>query len=383
MAHACFRPLLLSAVLLSAAAGCQESLTGRMEPALLVPPRVALIPVAESPRQWTGVAVSHAGRIFVNFPRWSDDVPTSVAELRPRPSAGFSLTRPPLVPIDFPDSSLQRWTTGGSVDPRLAFVCVQSVVVDDQDFLWVVDAGAPMMKQVVPNAPKLVKIDLASNQVVRTYPVDPPHILPDSYLNDVRVDTARQVAYLTDSGAGALLVINLNDGSIRRLLADHPSTRSTALVPIINNQPWRREGKTPDVHADGIALSPDGKYLYYHALTAPNLYRIATDALLATADPAALNRAVELLGRTGPADGMEYDRAGRIFLTQLESNAITRFVPGPSGNRVETIYQSPELAWPDSVAVGPDGSLYVTTSQIHLQPAPPAPYKLFKLVPTQ
>jgi sugar lactone lactonase YvrE len=383
MSPAPFRVLLFSAALLASAAGCEKTLTGRMEPALLVPPRVALVQVAESPRQWTGVAVSHAGRIFVNFPRWSNDVPTSVAELRPQPSAGFSLARPPLVPIDYPDPSFQRWTADGSVEPRLAFVCVQSVVVDDQDFLWVVDAGAPMMKEVIPGAAKVVKIDLASNQIVRVYPFEPPHILGNSYLNDIRIDTARQVAYLTDSGAGALLLLNLKDGSIRRRLADHSSTRSTAQVPVINGQPWRREGKTPDIHADGIALSPDGKYLYYHALTASNLYRIPTDLLLSDADPATLNRAVEPLGRTGPTDGMAYDRAGRIFLTQLELNAITRFTPGPSGNRVETIYQSPELAWPDTFAVGPDGSLYVTTSQIHLQPTPPAPYKLFKLIPTR
>ena len=30
----------------------------------------------------TGVSVSHAGRIFVNFPRWGDNVEFTVAELR-------------------------------------------------------------------------------------------------------------------------------------------------------------------------------------------------------------------------------------------------------------------------------------------------------------
>ena len=37
--------------------------------------------VARSDRQWTGIAVSKTGRIFVNYPRWSDDVPFSVGEL--------------------------------------------------------------------------------------------------------------------------------------------------------------------------------------------------------------------------------------------------------------------------------------------------------------
>ena len=30
----------------------------------------------------TGVSVSHRGRIFVNFPKWGDDVPATVVELR-------------------------------------------------------------------------------------------------------------------------------------------------------------------------------------------------------------------------------------------------------------------------------------------------------------
>jgi hypothetical protein len=37
--------------------------------------------VATFDHQVTGVTVSEEGRIFVNFPRWSEDVPVSVAEV--------------------------------------------------------------------------------------------------------------------------------------------------------------------------------------------------------------------------------------------------------------------------------------------------------------
>ncbi|HEY5823534.1 MAG TPA: hypothetical protein VIT44_04170, partial [Cyclobacteriaceae bacterium] len=36
---------------------------------------------AESKNQWTGIAISKSNRVFVNFPRWSDETPISVAEL--------------------------------------------------------------------------------------------------------------------------------------------------------------------------------------------------------------------------------------------------------------------------------------------------------------
>lgn len=37
--------------------------------------------VAKFDHQVTGVTISEDGRIFVNFPRWTEDVPISVAEV--------------------------------------------------------------------------------------------------------------------------------------------------------------------------------------------------------------------------------------------------------------------------------------------------------------
>src|SRR5262245_11224225 len=60
------------------------------------PAQSPLVEVAHSTKQWTGVAVSSDGRVFVSYPRWSDDVPVSVAELakdgslRPYPDAAWN-----------------------------------------------------------------------------------------------------------------------------------------------------------------------------------------------------------------------------------------------------------------------------------------------------
>src|SRR6266576_4991701 len=90
--------------------------------------------VASFPNQQvTGVGVSQrSGRIFVNFPYWSDDQPLSVAEIvNGQPRA-------------FPDDEWNKYaverTRGGEPgSPESHFVCVQSVVVDDQDNLWILD----------------------------------------------------------------------------------------------------------------------------------------------------------------------------------------------------------------------------------------------------
>lgn len=84
---------------------------------------------------------------------------------------------------------------------------------------------------------------------------------------------------------------------------------------------------------------------------------------------------IETVGKTGAADGLAF-MDDRVYISALEENAIKTVVPG---SKAETLVQDPQLAWPDSFSFGPDGSLYVTTSQIHHGPNPANPYKIFKL----
>lgn len=96
----------------------------------------------------TGVSVSRTGRIFVNFPKWGDDVPATVAEI----------VDGRVVP--FPD---ERWNSPSSNADAEALVSVQSIVVDPADRLWILDTGSPEFKPTEPGGPKLVRVDLATD----------------------------------------------------------------------------------------------------------------------------------------------------------------------------------------------------------------------------
>jgi sugar lactone lactonase YvrE len=324
-------------------------------------------------KQLTGVGVStKSGRIFVNFPYWSDDHSISVAEIVDgQPKA-------------FPDD---EWNKPGPATSH--FVCVQSVVVDDQDNLWVLDPAAPKMQEIVKGGPKLVKIDLATNQVVQTIPFGEDVAPKKSYLNDVRIDTRENTAFITESGRGAIIVVDLKSGKARRLLDGHASTQPEKDIKLVvdGKALIDQQKKTPpQIASDGIALDAKNGYLYYHALTGHTLYRIKTtflrDERLGKRE---LESKVENVGQTPAPDGMLEGLNGSVYLTDLENSAIVRW--DPANKRVEQIVADKRLLWPDTLSWGPNGEMYVTASQIENMPrfnngksTRTEPYKLWKVI---
>ena len=317
--------------------------------------RARVSEVARFDQEVTGVAASETGRIFVNFPRWNADVPISVAEVGPN----GRLTA-------FPDAEWNRWRNANkaSVDPRNHWVNVQSVVADGRGSVWVLDPGAPNAEKVVPGAPKLVKIDLASNRVAHVYPFDETVAPADSYLNDVRFSPDGRYAYMTDSGRGALVVLNLESGTATRFLDRHPTTLPDPNVQVTTDgQPLRRpDGRQPEFGADGIALSRDGSQLYWQALTGRTLYSVPTSELIRPdATAASVQRAVRRVADNRVPDGLLTLRDGRMLFTAPEDNAVrVRVGEGP----ITTWVQDRRLRWPDSMAEMPDGSVLVTASRI-------------------
>ncbi|MDP6634726.1 MAG: L-dopachrome tautomerase-related protein [Phycisphaerae bacterium] len=357
-----WKAVVAPAVLCVLLTGCKSG------PIVLEPGRVALTEVAASTSQWTGVAISKEGRIFINYPRWSDSVPISVGEITPDGEI-----------IPYPNKKWNAWTP--SDPPGEHFVCVQSVYVDRDDFLWILDPGNPNFSGVVKGGPKLLKVDLKTDTIAQTIRFDRSIAPPKSYLNDIRVDTKLKTAYLSESGVGAIVVVDLKTGQARRMLDTHHSTASEDITLTIAGKEWIPGGVRPQVHCDGLALDAEGEYLYYQALTGRNLYRIKTKWLRderLTEDQ--LIAQVEPVSASGASDAIMFGPHGNLYLSAIEDSAIRRLTP----DRVlETVVADERLAWPDSFAIGPDGAIYVTTSRIHfgLGAEQTEPCRLFRLAP--
>lgn len=312
----------------------------------------------------TGVTVSETGRIFVNFPRWGDNVPFTVGEIRDGKV------------VAYPNAAINKENPN---DPSDGLISVQSVVADGRGRVWLLDTAAPGFADPKPRGAKLVAIDLASNKVVKRLVFPDNVMLPSTYVNDMRFDFrngAEGTVYLTDSslrGPGAIIVMDIASGRAMRRLSGVPATSvDPAFVPVVEGLPVMVEGadgkpKPLGVASDGIALSADGQTLYFTPLSSRHLYAVSTALLRdASVSEQQLAAAVQDLGEKGASDGMEADADGAVYAGDYEHNSIRKRLPD---GQWQTLVHDPRLLWPDTLSIGPDGYLYFIANQLHRQAA--------------
>jgi sugar lactone lactonase YvrE len=361
-------------------------MTGMQTPADLKEGRTTIELVARFEHQVTGVTVSEDNRIFVNFPRWTEDAPVSVAELLPGGEV-----KP------YPDQEWNSWRNAkkDELTPHDHWVCVQSVVADGRGSLWVLDPAAPAQSHVVDGGPKLVQVDLATNKVARSIALGEDTAPQGSYLNDVRFSPDGAFAYIADSGVkGAIVVVDLASSRAVRVLDGDPSTQMKKGLDVkADGEVLRRpDGRGVEFSADGIELSGDGAWLYWQAIKGDTLYRISTKVLVdAGMRGEDVSSSVEEFGLNGVNDGLLFLRGtNRMLLTAVQDNAIKmRDLDQGKKAPLQTLVEDERLRWPDTFSQAPDGTVYVTTSHIQdssfFKPDAPAaqPTELWKLCPAK
>ena len=311
----------------------------------------------------TGVSVTETGRIFICFPKWGDEVKFTVAEI-----VGDTLQ---------PYPNLQ---TNNFVNPEnitMTFVSVQSVVADGRGTLWVLDTGAPNFSKPMKGGAKLVAVDLKTNSIRRVYTFAEDVVLPTTYLNDVRFDFRvgkSGFAYITDSsskGPGAIIVLDLENGNaFRRLNGANSTSPDPYFLPKVEGEILmnrNEDGSTSPFRlaSDSLAISPDGKILFFAPLTSRQLFSISTEDLRDRTIPDMdLLYHVEYWGEKGASDGMITGAKGTIYAGDYENNSIRKIMPNGT---METIAHDPRILWPDTFSIGPDQYLYVIVNQLHRQ----------------
>lgn len=312
----------------------------------------------------TGVTVSQSGRIFVTFPRWGDKVPATLVELQNGRE------------VPFPNAEINRLASKRNGPNQL--VNVQSAVVDDKDRLWAVDTGSVLMGYTIPDAPKLVCIDLQTNQVARTYKFPANVVFPTSYINDVRFDLSHGkagYAFLTDSsdkGPNGIVVVDLDSGESWRRLNDHPSTKADpSYTPMAEGRPLMIRPKLGGdqklkMGADGIAIDTASDRLYYCPLVSDKLYSVSVSALEDRSQrDDQVAQTVKMVTTKPGSDGLFNDRQGRILLTDYEHSLLQRL---RHDGKLEPFLKLDKRYWPDTISVTKDRQLYLIANELQRQP---------------
>lgn len=328
--------------------------------------RLEVVATFPGPEQPVGIALSKTGRTFMSFPRWADAVKNTVVELKDGQL------------VAFPDEKTNAFdaTDPKRYDPREHFISAQAIVFDAQDRLWVLDPGSLNFGPNLLGGPKLWAYDINTGRRVKAIGFPTDVAMKMTALNDVRFDLKRGsegTAYITDSGVGGIIVVDLASGKNWRHLDGHPSVlptiglkQTTEGEPFLNRKPTG-EVDSPDFRSDGIALSPDGKTLYYMSVVSHDVWSVPTDLL---ADPKGDEQKIaaavkKVASKPSGNDGIVADTQGRLYTTDFEDGAIRRV--DPSSGKLELITQDERILWPDTLALH-DGWLYVTSNQLARQP---------------
>jgi sugar lactone lactonase YvrE len=309
-----------------------------------------LIPVYQADRVWNAITTTRDGRVFVGYPG-ADRPGVQIEELMP------DGTRKP-----YPNQTWNEWKPGGN--PQAAFVRVNALRIGPDGALWVIDAGAPGIgKPVVAGAARVLRFDLKSNSVSRTYPLITV-TKTKSYVDDIRFNG--HTAYITDAGAPGLIVLNLRNGKARRVLDSDPSTTDGRPMQADGKVLKQEDGQELRVHADQLEVSPDGKYLYYQPASG-QLARIETRWLnkvkLSAADLA--SHVERNWANTPTTGGTAIDAKGTIYSSDTNNRSILTISPD---GKISTLIADPRLIWTDAMWIDHNKYLWIPATQQNLTP---------------
>ncbi len=284
------------------------------------------------------IAVNAEGRVFF----------TVHPESRPEGNKLLEIVDGAAVP--YPDSQSQS-----------LFDTVLGVVIDSNNRLWTIDHGNHGLR-----TPRLIGIDLSTGEVIRNHPFDKPIAPLGSFLQDLQVTRDGESIVIADASfwkkAPALIVYDVESGSARRVLEAHDSLSAEPFIITSEGRRMQFLGSLLSLRGgvDGIAVTE--RWLYYGALNGSSLYRVRLDDLLDARLPnMQLAARIERVAEKPLSDGMSADLEGRVYLTDVEHNAL--FVVDEE-QTLKTYVRDPRIRWPDALSFGPDNFLYIADSAL-------------------
>ena len=311
-----------------------------------------------------GAKVDSRGNIYVSTARWGGkEIPATLSKLVKKDKVWK------LQP--FPSRALNDVNNPRGLKAVLGFE------IDRNDVMWILDQGHIAGQPSGPGDEKLVGWNLRTGKEVARYEfTEQDTDRKCSFLNDVAVDNDAGMVYISDSGIfcnplkGGLLVYDIQRNQAKRVLSAPEFVNDEAYTFQIHGRDvLRAKNGQPNpmkTGADGMALSGDKKTLYWTNLTGNRLLSLPT-ALIRdfSQSEEAVKKAVKVEAiLPSNTDGMTADREGNLYMTALTLNGLMK--RDVRTGQVSPWVSHPDISWPDTLAWGPRGALYLVSNHLHL-----------------
>ncbi|MEM7667754.1 MAG: L-dopachrome tautomerase-related protein [Pseudomonadota bacterium] len=246
----------------------------------------------------------------------------------------------------------------------LELVAVLGLQADRDGIVWMVDNGGGAV------APRVVAWNTVADELHRILTFDQNLMPAGAFPNDLAVDRTHGKLVLANSGASqdaGLVIVDLATGDARRALHGHPLLAHEDEDMVIDGrvvtagagaarQPVR-------IALNPITIDPTDTWIYFGAMSGTSLYRVrARDLYDEALSHDALASRVERHGNKPFSDGITIDDDSNVYVTDLRNGAVG-FTAADGTYRI--LHDDARLSWPDGLAAGPDGCIYLTVNQLH------------------
>jgi len=307
------------------------------------------------------IAISESGRIFITM----SDPTASKYVLKEILSNGKIQ--------NFPDTIWTAKSKQQSVKGISRTIGIQV----SKEILWVLDIGDN--NTILKQSPKLIGWNINTRQLHKVFILPDEILHPSSFLQDFVIDEKHGTAIIADMSLGgmvypavpAFVIIDLQTGYSRRVLENDISFQPIDEDLVINGRPLSHtypDGKIINPHypLNPITIDAEMKWIYFGALGGEKIFRISTESLAnENLSNENLSTKIEYYAAKPKSDGIKIDKNGKIYITDLENNAIG--IATPKGYSI--LVQDPSLiSWPDGIAISSNGYLYFTSNQLQNKP---------------
>lgn len=205
-----------------------------------------------------------------------------------------------------------------------------------------------------------------------------------SFLNDFVISKDEDFLFIADTSMGSkspsIITVDMKTWTCKKALVDHESTRAKP-TPAGFTVADRPIDIKFEIGVDSIALSPDGKILYFAAVFDQFMWQVPTKSLIDGGD--APENTVDIAFPKTVSDGIVIDDVtGVMYLTDFEHSSIWMTDPTVPGRAKTLVQDNTFLRWPDGLCAT-RGWLWITASALdELMSDPPRsvpPYNILRV----